>query len=264
MSDSLRGSAVRRFDGRKVYAEAIEAGSQAAPSPGHAAALLQTGAFLRSRAPPSLRLCLRSPAPDASPQARHGSIPGRASCLRLGPRPRTLPRPQPNPCSRRRRARVLNTGSSRVSRSLAMEANSRPAECFGDGRLQLLAHRRCELDRPHVVHPVLERIAEVVEEVGEPLRTAREVAQLERTHHRQAQTGAVLEGGIDVLDAREPGEHRIHRLAPQRDLQAVHEVPRRFVVEADRLLSVRVVEVDGPVDDALAGIRSAPPPRRGE
>ena len=91
MSDSLRGSVVRRFDGRKVYAGAIEAGSQAAPSPGHAAALLQTGAFPRSLASPSLRPCLRSPAPDASPQARHGSIPGRASCPRLGSRPRTLP-----------------------------------------------------------------------------------------------------------------------------------------------------------------------------
>ena len=62
-------AAVRRFGRRKVYAEAVEAGSQAAPSSGHAAALLQTGAFPRSRAPPSLRLRLRSPVPDASPQA---------------------------------------------------------------------------------------------------------------------------------------------------------------------------------------------------
>ena len=52
--------AVQRLGGRKVYAAAIEAGSQAAPSPGHAAALSQTGAFPRSRAPPSLRPCLRS------------------------------------------------------------------------------------------------------------------------------------------------------------------------------------------------------------
>ena len=118
--------AVQRFGRRKVYAGAIEVGSQAAPSPGHAAALSQAGAIPRSRARPSLPPCLRSRAPDASPQARHDSILGRASCLRLGSRLRTLPRPRTSPWSRRRRVRVLNTGSNRMLRSPAMEANSRP------------------------------------------------------------------------------------------------------------------------------------------
>ncbi len=80
---------------------------------------------------------------------------------------------------------------------------------------------------------------------------------LMRAHERPAQTRAICNRLVDVLDAREPRDDGVDGLAPDGGLQTVDQVPRRLPVQANGGLAGGVVEVERPVDDLRGGLRAA-------
>ncbi len=96
--------------------------------------------------------------------------------------------------------------------------------------------------RAEVGPPGFQRGQKVVQEMLHAALPAGQVEGCVRAHQRPAQAGAFADGGIDIGDGGDTLGDQMHRLAPQRRLQAVGEVAGDFLADLDRVLA------DGPVE----------------
>jgi hypothetical protein len=97
----------------------------------------------------------------------------------------------------------------------------------------------------------------VLERVGEAGLAAGQVMEYERAEQRPAQAGPVHDRGVDGAHGRDAALDERVRLAPQRGLEAVGQVPRELGAQPDRALADCGIEAHRALDRALVGPRAA-------
>src|SRR5258708_28471084 len=75
-----------------------------------------------------------------------------------------------------------------------------------------------------------------------PTRTTRKVPLQTGSHHSPPQAGAITHCIVGVADIQHALLNQIHDLFVESDLEPIADVPGKFLVELDRLLSNRSIE----------------------
>ncbi len=140
---------------------------------------------------------------------------------------------------------AINSCSSSASRSLTMTSSSTSRELVTDAVDQHRHELRRQVRRLERLPPLHHRRSEVVEHVRQPARSAGEVLVDERAEQRPAEPGAGTRSRRRCRRRSPRLLDQAVRLSPERRLEPVGDVARKFHPHPDRRLADRSVELDG-------------------
>src|SRR5215471_18279150 len=97
----------------------------------------------------------------------------------------------------------------------------------------------------------------MLHEMLDSTRTTAQVPLQALAHHAPAKSGPKADGGIGIFHAQDSLVDHVKHLAVERGLESVRYMPRKLLLQMDRLLADRSIEADCSLNRVRRGLTAA-------